>query len=407
MLSAIETVVSCFQQYHIQQKSKGLGLVVFALIVLMLAKWENWFQPIANILGITSFAHNIGLVQSTSVMTFLVTFILFVILLGFLSVLLYLGAILQSIFITAPMPVKIMLLLPFIIIGVALVLLERIFGKPVTKEAKKHSDDEPSVDIISYLNKQQSAIFTEQQDKGIVYQYGATHLDQFTSRTLSNDEADRFLNKAFAHANSTSNILVGFSRSLQRWFIIGAQPLPRYTSSSANYSITDISLYGKVLDKSFNSEDKLYVPAQCLYIEWDALNHSFVAITEPQEADPRYRLSFRTCIQPLEDFEDIRMLSEESLQDMLENSNELALLALMHKLHVLAYVLPAYYPEELDKYKLGEKNYVTASAAVSNYFALKHVYIADVLAFLVSYLRQNPDDGRAQNAYKLIQRNYI
>ncbi|MEB2301564.1 hypothetical protein LAV72_18330 [Lysinibacillus xylanilyticus] len=406
MLNAIGTALSSFQQYRIQQKSKGLGLLVFFLIILLLAKWNDWFQPLANMLGITTFAHDIGLIQSTSVMTFLVAFILFVILLAFLSVLLYLGAILQSMFITAPVPVRIMLLLPFLIIGVALVLLERIFGKIVTKKEIKSSDVEESKDISPYLTEQELTLYKKHEAKGVIYQYGATYLDQFTSRSLSNDEAARFLNKAFAHANSTSNILVGFSRTLQRWFIIGAQPLPRYASSSVNFSMTDLSVFGEALDRSFDAEDKLYVPAQGLYIEWDSKSNSFITFTEPQDADPRYRLSFRTCVQPIDDFEDIRMVMDGPFVFMLENSDKLALTTIMHKLHVLAYALPAYYPEEIEKYHLGERNYVTASAAVSNYSALKQVYIADVLTFLASHLRQHPDDYRAQNAYKQIQRTY-
>lgn len=101
------------------------------------------------------------------------------------------------------------------------------------------------------------------------------------------------------------------------------------------------------------------------------------------------------------------MITGGPFVSILENSDKLALTTIMHKLHVLAYALPAYYPEEIEKYHLGERNYVTASAAVSNYSALKQVYIADVLTFLASHLRQHPDDSRAQNAYKQIQRTYI
>lgn len=155
MVNYLGSLLTGAQQYLTHRKSKGLGIIAFILIITMLVVWDDWFRPIMDITGVTDFAHAIGLIQPTAVMTFFVSYLLLAVVLYIFCMIIFFVPLVQTIFLMLPQPIQIIIFAPVIIIGLIVNNLLRVTGlkkEPVPEYSESEKRLRKLMNELDYSN---------------------------------------------------------------------------------------------------------------------------------------------------------------------------------------------------------------------------------------------------------------
>lgn len=248
MMNYLGSLLTGAQQYLTHRKSKGLGILAFILIFGLLIVWEDWFKPIMDFTGITDFAHAIGLVQSTAVMTFFVSYLLLAVVLYILCIVIFFIPLVQTIFLMLPQPIQIIIFAPVIIVGLFINYLLTVSGlkkKPVPEYSESEmqlrkmlstlnysGDTYPTLPIVSAAdidthryNEYQTLTKAEQTefDKHDKYTYkpnGTILFMRNQSKALTLEQVEKRFRYASFVPHLPEHFVVAFHKERRLWAIL-------------------------------------------------------------------------------------------------------------------------------------------------------------------------------------------
>lgn len=227
MFQELLSYVNARYQYEIQKRSGGFGLVLAIAIIITLATWPKWGQPISDFLGITEFARAANIIQDNPVNTFIVLFILFVIVLLCIFLILYIFPIISLLMLIIPKPILFILGLPFFILygivdGFKKTVVELIEKyKPKKAEVKVEETNQWLFpEYLEYLKDEENYVDTP------AYRSGRLYLSQHAFQYYTREEAIQELKKYSPYKYEEHKYLVGYNKKEDTWVIIGKQPLP-------------------------------------------------------------------------------------------------------------------------------------------------------------------------------------
>lgn len=415
IMNTLFTLINAHVQYTLQKKSRGGRIIGIFLFLLILVKWDDWFYPIANKLGLVSIARESGLIQQTSVGTFFSVLAVIFVFLLIATLLMFAGTILSTIFLILPTPIQAIIILPIIIV---LMPFYALFGKfkkkpaTLTKEDFIGKETLTEEEYFKYVaEEEQRGLYNKLEDTNVFYRRGKLYFQQFLLengdvKELTKEEARIRLNRVVSSFESPHNYVAAYTeKDGGGWYILGTQPLPDYLSDQVeyygNYSLQQV-MFG--LNK-FENKRTLYVPAQPFYIYWDSKWREYTAQLH-YEKDNVYQTERSKRSAKMYDFDDFTVfyyINEGPFPNIYKHKNLLSMLTGIKKSHELAYLIPFYFKNELNKLAEGKPNFITAAKEISNYDTFGLLYMNDV----ETKLRELSEEGdmTAFKAYQAMKKS--
>lgn len=404
------TLVNAQLQYTLQKNSRGGGIIGIALFLLIMVKWEDWFYPIANKLGLVKIAEESGIIQQTSVGTFFVVLAILFILLVMVTLVVFSGTILKVLFLILPKPIQAILILPFILVAMPFYAL---FGKLKNKHAAAPTKEDymykatlTEDEFFQYSAEQeQFDLYNRLKDENITYRRGKLYLQQFALeqgdlKQIPKEEAHIRLNRVVSSLDSSHNYVVGYTGKHDGgWYVLGTQPLPAYLSTVVAYFNGEYSMdhVKQALNSNHEKIRSLHVPAQPFYVCWDNQQKEY-KVTMHRSSAKEYETKGSAQMHSFEDFSDFYYVNVGPFPNYYKSNSVRSMIDVIKKSHELAYLIPIYFDNEIDKYAEGKPNFITAANDISNYDTFGPLY----MNMVEKKLRDLSDNGDI-TAFKAIQ----
>lgn len=388
MVDALVTYLHANYQYNLHKKTRGLGLLGAAFIVLVLVKWDLWFYPIFDSMGLITIAEKSGLIQQTSVGTMFVIGLLLLITIFFTTLILFANTICSTILLALPMPIKMLLLFIVFIITSPFLLFKKLFT-PANKSGADTVNESIEEDTI-------------EMDK---YKQGKSFLMSIRNpagtASLTKKEVYKRLNQAVADHTDTKHYVLAYQPSNGgNWYILGSNPLPAYMSDSVSYngeySLETINQKLKVVQAA-----TLYIPAEPVHFIWNKQNEQFdvklyVSVN---------RSNHVSGLKKLDEFTEYYMLDVPCFSKLLVQQPSVYknMYQYLNKVHEVAYLIPLYFQQEREKLKMQQDNYISQICRKANYKEYSVLYLPAVKQKLIKSIRSG--DQLAYQALKILSNN--
>ncbi|WP_028393967.1 hypothetical protein [Bacillus cihuensis] len=364
------------QQYNMA-KSQGLaGLIGLLSVVLFVWKWDEWFLPIVDKLGLVDFAERIGIVHGLGAITVMnvifityifILFILALVFIGFLVGLLLLMVGHSKIGWTIIMILTTPLWLPS-----AIIYKRNIVARSLTSTYQKDKELQP------LLQKYKDLPTVEKQFELYIEQI--KRIDNTCTVQSSRDKkfAKKILFRAVSAVKEDTNWLIALDQKTQKLHLLFPNPLPQFGSRSF-YSPQEkeIGLYG-IISQCWDAKEDMapvpyyhsdhYVPSMEIEVNW--VNGELELHIVKSEIKP-FNILF------LGKFYHIQGMKIQSFYRETLKLNPVIIQAL-NKAHVAYYVLQIAYKDTMYNEDEALQLYLEESKHVANGEALFPLYAADV-----------------------------
>lgn len=409
MLSELLWLYGAKRQYDMQRENGLAGLLTVLGVIFMVWQWDSIFYPLFDTLGLASAFENSGMVTGTPIHTtinVLATIFVGILLLGLivsvptfllLSVMNLFGSNYNPNRPTAIQYAVSIVLLPILLVAFALVRLLQfvgIFSKPpkTLADAVKSNPTYKNVYGNAKVNHNDK---TKLPELYVLQQ--ATRNDHIERTPLTKDEAIKALNIAIASLEMSKDYIFGYHTVREQWYLLTPNPTPVYASKTlanaqANYHNESPYGYNELYMNFFSHQTGLggylpeplefYVPALPIHFEWDNKIEEFVM-----------ELKFEALgtVVTLEMLTDFQRLHGDSINAIYEKAcRNYGLNSLTNLAHVLSYLIPMAYPEELNRFKHDDVPcYFREMKKIPHIDTYAPLYRADVLLEVTNAAQRN------------------
>lgn len=242
MLDTLFTLINTKIQYEIQRRTGGVAILGFAIIFLMVWKWDEWFYPVFDLLGLAYIIRESGMVVNglPALTAFNVLALIFCLMVA-AGVLIFLSTILPALglFLPKPLQTLVFVLVMILMLPITIpMLLISTFMKPKAKApvAKFYQSGEKATPDQFFAAKPElNEMYQSLSGKKDNHRTGLMYLEQTakTYRKVPFEEAKDNLNQAINPGNPKFTFYFGYNAYLDRWFLLTNNPLPQYCSHQA------------------------------------------------------------------------------------------------------------------------------------------------------------------------------
>jgi len=388
MLADLLWFLGAKQQYNMQ-KAQGLaGLIGILSVVFFVWKWEDWFYPAFDKIGLIDIAENTGLVSELDVLTVInvIAFIFFLclffacaafslILIGSLFMLLGSSKLGKALLMVALTPL-------FLVIA--------LFTKVSARESTVHTVYNKDPKLRTLLSRYRELDNIDMLFNLYIHQCKREdHTFVFSKKENWNheDNAETFLNRALSSVRHDTNWLLAYHKALKKLYILFPNPLPRIGSRAFDEGYQGDGLYG-FLSHANNSIDWLapvsqekveyFVPALPIDIAWNGEKIHLKADTlQKIEAINVY------------DWMDIYYLRGSDIQNfyqsVLNSNNEVP--TVLKRAHLAFYLLQIAYKENDEHVTQEIKTFLERCKNVPEGETFYPIYAADVQNEIINHAK--------------------
>lgn len=366
-------------QYE-RQKAQGMaGLLSLLFVIFAVWKWDEWFYPLFEKLGLVSFAKNIGLVSDLSVVTVVnvVAIIFFICLfigliclaatvVGFLLFMVGASKLGQWVIALALMP----LLAPFLFFQVRNINRMAMSGismdpKEIREIRKKYKDLEGEEYLLQLYLEQ-----LKRSDEDFAFEKSELALFEW-------DKAKNYLNRVLPSIKENTVGLLAYHRALKQIYILFPNPLPSHFSRSFEVGIKEdgikedkiFGFRSQSLEYGLDAESRrrYYVPA--LPVEIRSNGERFSLYVDPSSSVEAYDIT--GCM-------DFYYIQSSEWRNVVKNlcQSRIDLFRSLHQAHIAFYLFQLVFKEVAseDDYNIFFKGIPN----VSNGDVLTPIYQNDV-----------------------------
>lgn len=383
MLTDILWMIEARMQYE-RQKAQGLvGLIALISVIFMVWKWNDWFYPLFNKLGLVDLAHKMGLVHELPVVTvinvvwmigaicFLICIFCFAItFIGFLLMLLGASKLGQSVIATAMMPV----LLPYLLIKSRNIQANVMNG--VAKNKKE---------LKEIVKKYKDLSMKERNFRYYLHQL--ENSDPETRVEIWNGyewrKAKSYLNRVLPSIKDNNIFLIGYIKGTDKLYILFPNPLPEVISHSFYDSDKERGLYGyesQCLRASLTSNlfvDESYeVPAIEVSVK-SGMNKFYMEVgSDVTHINLKYMKNFYK-------------VSSGELNKIVTDlsANHMGLQKTLERAHIAFYLFPIVYQKVNENIQPGIEKYHEQKKEVLNAETLYPIYEAMVVEKIIEFAK--------------------
>jgi len=391
------------QQYDMQKENGFAGLIAILSVIFIVWQWDNIFYPIFNALGLVNIFHNAGLINENltilSVINILATLWLLMVIIALITafpmffILLMLRVFGDN---NRSKPSALQYAISIVLLPIALVffVLYKLFEmiglvskgpKTLKKYVKEHQEMQDLIQQNPHL------ALNDGSKMALADLYAIQQTmknDQITCTPLTYDEAVSLLNRAVPYLNGNRIYAFGYSKALNKWYLLLPNPIPAYASKAIELKLSADSPfdykrqyknYSFYLQHPKYKEHKphFYTPATFVEFNWDAKKEVITLDLPEQLIAPFAPFEvFNATVVDIDELDYIVKLEGESIQFFYEKAvDNKGIRDLFDRAHAYAYIIPLAYPEE--------ENYFTCedNSVLSYYKELQRVPNAMELAF--------------------------
>lgn len=369
------------RQYDLQKAQGMAGLMGILYVIFLVWKWEEWFYPLFNKVGLIGLAERTGLVHDLSVMTVInVITVIFLLCLAYALIALavcVLGVLLlsfglsklgQNIIVLCTLPVVAPILIYMVQKKRANTpCIERDFKKdPALKSLlEKYNDfDTPQRDFKLYLEQLQKT----DDSFHFIEEFGSYYNIQ------------QRLQKVIPSLKEFSDWCIGYDSDSKQLYILFPNPLPGLTSKAFEKNLSLKGLYGfeSLWYEYYSYKPTYYVPALPLTLNWD--REEITLSIDSSDSIIALKTNAINQIYKVKSKETDNLFRSliETRQDIYE---------ILHRAHMAVYLIPiAYWDNDIDMpeqafYDVIHCNYVC------NKDELQAIYASDVQKEIIQHAK--------------------